>query len=159
MCTLTLGGFCLMGKRVNALTGRWKHVCRISCKVANTELTWHLSGFPSRIINSAFLCLHLRTALNMATTSWTERTFTTCQTERNSCRSLSALPSCSLPGRPLVLFLVSNLYFFFILSQPCYGTLPIPPSSNKTSVVYLLQPFNGKTPDLPVFLSFFFANF
>lgn len=46
------------------------------------------------------------------------------------------LPSCALPGWLLVLFPLCNLYFCF-LWQLCYGMFPIPPSLDKTSIVYL----------------------
>lgn len=43
----------------------------------------------------------------------------------------TTLPACMLPGRLLILLLVCNLYFFCILLQPRYGTLPILPSTDK----------------------------
>lgn len=64
----------------------------------------------------------------------------TCAGSNNSS---SNLLSCTLPGRPLVLNPVCNICFFYILFQPCFGTLPSPssPSSTyKASVVYCLQP-------------------
>lgn len=48
------------------------------------------------------------------------------------------------PGRLSILFLVCNLYFLSFSLQPCYGTLPIPPSADKTNVVYPLQPLDEK---------------
>lgn len=50
------------------------------------------------------------------------------------------LPSYMLPRHLLILFLICNHYFFYILSHPCYITLLISPSTDKTSVIYLLQP-------------------
>ncbi len=37
----------------------------------------------------------------------------------------------------------------------CYGALPTPSSSDKTSIAYLLQPFNGNAPDLLFCFGFF----
>lgn len=58
--------------------------------------------------------------------------FSTCQVAR-----------CQL----LILFPVCNLDFFCVVLQPCCGTLPGPASSDKASVVYLLQIPHGNSPD------------
>lgn len=42
-------------------------------------------------------------------------------------------PICPLPGRQLVLF-------GFVSLQSCFGLLPLAPSTDQTSAVYLLQP-------------------
>lgn len=66
------------------------------------------------------------------------------------------LPSCALPGRRLVLFLVHSLYFLYILSQLCDGTWLIPASTDKTSS---FAPSNGTVFNLHFILSFYIANF
>lgn len=40
------------------------------------------------------------------------------------------------PRRLLILFPACNSYFFYILLPPCYGMLPIPPSTDKTTVYF-----------------------
>ncbi len=70
---------------------------------------------------------------------------------------LSSLPSCMLSGQLLVLLPVCNRYFFCILLQPCYGTMPISPSSDKNSIVYGLQPLDGNASNSHFF--FFFLSF
>lgn len=49
-------------------------------------------------------------------------------------------PICPLPGRQLVLF-------GFVSLQSCFGLLPLAPSTDQTSAVYLLQPFDGSALD------------
>ncbi len=69
---------------------------------------------------------------------------------------ISPLPTCMLPGQRLVLCPVFNLFcFFYILLQPCYGTLPITPSSDKSSKVYWLYARAGNTPNSHFFFFFF----
>lgn len=49
-----------------------------------------------------------------------------------------------LPERRLILFLVGNLCFLYVLLQPGCGTLPILPSTDQTCVVHPLKPLEGK---------------
>lgn len=54
-----------------------------------------------------------------------------------------------------IFFPVCNLYFFSFSLQPCYGTLPIQPSGDKTNVVYPLQPLD-ETQRICICVGFFF---
>lgn len=53
-----------------------------------------------------------------------------------------SITGCMLLCRLLVLFPVRDLYFYILL-QPCYGTLPLAPPADKAGIVYLLQPLGG----------------
>lgn len=73
--------------------------------------------------------------------------------------TLSTVSACQIVryhSDHLFCFRFVTLLFFYILLQPRYGTLPIPPSSVKTSVAYPLQPLDGNTPN-SCFFFFFFA--
>lgn len=52
-----------------------------------------------------------------------------------------------------------NLHVYKIFARPCYGTLPKPAPSKKTSILYRLQPLDGNAPNLHVFIFLLFANF
>lgn len=62
-----------------------------------------------------------------------------------------------LPWQLLMWCLVSNRYFFYILLQPPYGTLFIPPPTDKTSIRYLLQPLDGNAANSHFFFISFFT--
>lgn len=72
--------------------------------------------------------------------------------------SLTMNSKCMLPRRWLLLFLVGDLFFFYVLTQPCYGKLPILPSTDKTSETYPLQLLYGNTPNLHFFLDCFYCE-
>lgn len=50
-------------------------------------------------------------------------------------------------GQHLFCFLYLYFFFSYIKLKPCSRTLPILPSSNKPSMVYLLQPLDGNSPN------------
>ncbi len=129
-----------MQKRVNTQTGRWKHICRINCDVANTELCWSLSSFSLTHANMA--------VSNNNRYVWTDEEIKNWNTFLQNSLSIVKLyvaraTSCFVSG-------------YLLLLQPCCGMLPIPPSFDKTSVVYPLQPLDGNTSNLPFFFFFLF---
>lgn len=74
-------------------------------------------------------------------------------------KTLSTLSACQIVryhSDHLFCFRFVTLHFFYILLQPHYGTLPIPPSSVKTSVAYPLRPLDGNTPNSCFFFFLFF---
>lgn len=93
--------FCLMQERVNAHTGRCQRICRTGHGVANTEVMWKLLQADS--IYPVFPH-HNRNPISQTS------------------QTLNLMSSCSLPGRLLILFIVSNLYLLRILLHPRYDT-------------------------------------
>ncbi len=128
-----------MERSVNVQLGRWKHICRISSDVANINLTRRLFTLMS--------FQFLRSARQHGCSNNNNNRFMWTNEETKNCLS----NSCGL-----VLFPVCKLYFFYILLQPCYGTLPIPPSFNKASGVHPLQPLDRNAPYSHSFFVLFF---
>lgn len=113
---------CSLGRKgVNALIGRWKHICGISCDVANIYVfSLNSSSMAGSNNNNRYV--------------WTNEEIKIFHEKKS--RTLTLTSTC------VVLFPVYNppAYFFCIVLQPCYATLTILPSTNKTSELYLLQP-------------------
>lgn len=131
-----------MRKEVDLQLGRWKCICEITCNVANTE----------------FSCFTL-TASDME--KWAKRTITVCPTDYCSHRLPSTFLSCQVvccQGDDLFCLWFVNLYCSYLLLQPCCGTWPVSPSSNKTSVVYQRQTLDGNACNSQ-FSIFFFSLF
>lgn len=114
-----------------AETGRWSHVCWISCDVAKIELTWWcITGFPR---TRYYLCGPVRRPEYFLVSSikkmWKHIT--------------------TFPGQLLILFTV--------MVRNCMS--PIPPPSDKTNVVYPLQPLDANTFNLHFFFFSFSGKF
>lgn len=75
-------------------------------------------------------------------------TFSSISLENGVGRTLTKI-STLYTVRVTILFLVYNLYFFYMLLQPCYGVV----------VVYPLLPLDGNILHLRFFIFFFGGNF
>lgn len=101
--------FWLKRKRINAQIGRWEHIRQISCDDANScdMCCW-------RWRHIALAQLHLWVTINMTSAGWTDRAI-------QPALHVLDLQSFKLPGRLLVLFLVCDFFYFYILLQLYYG--------------------------------------
>lgn len=76
--------------------------------------------------------------------------------EANAELTQRRLSSYLLSGQLLALFQVCSLHFLYILLPSCHGASPLPPSTDKTNPVSLLQPLDGNIFNIHFF---FLANF
>lgn len=119
---------CFLRRRgVNALIGRWKHICGISYDIANIYVfSLNNSSMAASSDNNRYVWTNEETEIFNEKKSGTLTFTSTC---------VVLFPVCNPPA-----------YFFGILLQPWYATLSILPSTNKTSVLYLLQPLYKNPP-------------
>lgn len=123
----------LRNKRVNAQIGRWKHICLTSCDVASW--TWWLFMLIDSI------------KYGNSNSNWTEFQLAPLNLIPAALHVFSVYLVVRCQGDFLFCFMVCNLYFFYILLQPCYGMLALLPSLDKISIVthttYLIEEMVG----------------
>lgn len=123
-CSLEVG-FWLVCRRVNVQIRSWKHICLTDCDVAITELMRPL--------------LTLRTSFRFPRSAATWLVATTINISVDQLGDYIILWP-HLWKKICCQGLISSSAFHY---SPCFGVLPVPPSSDETSALYLLQPVDG----------------